>query len=97
MINLGETIKKAKFSPPSLMTATPNTIASNANDMCPTSVSNADIITVMSSCQNERVYINYSTPTNKDSTQGKTTGVRAVMMGKPKDGYHRHHSNKRYK
>ncbi len=28
---------------------------------------------------------------------GKTTAVKAVLRGKPKDGYHRHHNNKHYK
>ncbi len=46
-------IIKTKFTPPSPMKATLNIIASNTNDVCPTSVSNADDITVMSSSQNE--------------------------------------------
>ncbi len=29
--------------------------------------------------------------------EGKTIAVAAVMRGKPKDGYHHHHSNKHYK
>jgi hypothetical protein len=29
--------------------------------------------------------------------QGKTLAVIAMMRGKPKDGYHRHHSKKHYK
>jgi hypothetical protein len=33
----------------------------------------------------------------KDPPEGKTTAIIAVMRGKPKDGHHRHHSNKRYK
>ena len=28
---------------------------------------------------------------------GKTTAVKAVLRGKPKDGYHRHRINKHYK
>jgi hypothetical protein len=65
--------------------------------MYPLSVSNADDITVMSSSQYKELYISYSTPTNKDPFKGKTTAVIAVMRGKPKDGYHCCHSNKRYK
>ncbi len=46
-INLGESIKKTKFTPPSPMKAsTLNIFASKNNDMCQTSVSNADDITV---------------------------------------------------
>jgi hypothetical protein len=57
------------------MKATPNIIASNKNDMCPTSVSNADDITVTSPSQNKELHVNYSTLTNKDPTEGKTTAV----------------------
>ncbi len=38
----------------------------------------------------------FITPTHKDPPEGKTTAVIAVMRGKPKDGYHRHLSNKHY-
>jgi hypothetical protein len=79
------------------MKATPNTVASNTNDMCPTSVGNADDVIVTSSSQNKGVHINYSTPTCKDPPEGKTTAVIAVIRGKPKDGYHRNRSSKHYK
>ncbi len=79
------------------MKAKPSNIARNTSDVCPTSLSNADDITVTSSSQNEKVHINYSTPTEKDPPEGKTTAVIAVMRGKPKDGYHCHCSNKHYK
>jgi hypothetical protein len=39
----------------------------------------------------------YTTPTNKDPPEGKTTAVIAVMRGKPKDGCCHHDSNKDYK
>ncbi len=43
VINLGETVKKTKFTPPSPMKATPNIVASKNNGiMCLTSASNAD-------------------------------------------------------
>jgi hypothetical protein len=97
VINLEETIKKTKFTPPSPMKATPNTVASNTNDMCQTSVSNTDDVTVTSSNQKEGVNIDYSTPMNKDPPEGKTSADIAVMRGKPKDGYHCHCSNKHYR
>jgi hypothetical protein len=50
-----------------------------------------------SSSQNKEVHDNYSTPTTTDPPEGKTTAVIAVMRGKPKDGFHRHRSNKHYK
>ncbi len=49
-----------------------------------------------SSSQNKEIHINYSTLPNKDPPECKTTAVVAVMRGKPKDGYHRHQSNKQY-
>jgi hypothetical protein len=36
--------------------------------------------------------VNYST----HPPEGKITAAVAVMRGKSKDGYHRHHSNKHY-
>ncbi len=88
---------KTKFTPPSWMKAIPNIVASNNDDVCPTSVSNTHDISVTSSRQNEGSHINYSTSTSKDPPEGKPTAVIAVMRGKPKDGYHRHHSNKHCK
>ncbi len=37
-----------------------------------------------------------STPKYKNPSEGKTTATLAVMRGKPKEGYHRHRSNKHY-
>ncbi len=50
----------------------------------------------MSSSQNKELHIYYSTTTNRDPWESKTTAEIAVMRGKPKDGYHRHCSNKHY-
>jgi hypothetical protein len=44
----------------------------------------------------EGIHVNYSTPNCIDPPEGKTMAVIAVMRGKPKDGYHRHCSNKHY-
>jgi hypothetical protein len=49
-----------------------------------------------SSSQNEELQMNYSTPTNKDIPEDKTTAVLAVLRGKPKDGYHCHGSSKHF-
>ncbi len=38
-----------------------------------------------------------STPENNNLSEEKTTAIVAVMRGKPREGYHRHHSNKHYK
>jgi hypothetical protein len=50
-----------------------------------------------SSSKNEGIHVNYSAPTNKNSPEGKTTAVIAVMRGNPKNCCHRCGSNKHYK
>ncbi len=70
-INLGNTIKKTKFTPPSPMNATPTLIASNPDDVCPASFSNASDVMMMSPSQNKGIHANYSTPPNKDPPEGK--------------------------
>ncbi len=97
MINVGETVKKTKSTPLSLMKATPTLITSNQHGECPASFSNTDDITMTPSSQNKGTHVNYSTSPNKDPPEGETTAVIAVMRGKSKDGYHCHHSNKHYK
>jgi hypothetical protein len=62
-IKLGDTIRKTKFTPPSLIIATPNVIASNHSYVCWMSVSNAGDVMMMSSSQNKGL----STLTNKDA------------------------------
>jgi hypothetical protein len=52
-INLEETIKKMKVTPPSPIKASPTNIASNPDDVCPTSVSDADDVMLMSSSQKQ--------------------------------------------
>ncbi len=52
---------------------------------------------VMSPSQSGDVHDSYSTHTTQNPPEGKTTAVIAVMRGKPKDGYHHHHTNKHYK
>jgi hypothetical protein len=70
--------------------------ASNSDDISTTSISNADDIMMTSSSQNEELDNNHSILPKKDPPEGKTTAIIAMMRGKPKDGYHRHHSNKHY-
>jgi hypothetical protein len=94
---LGETVKKTKFTPPSLIKATPTIIANNQDDVCLTSFSHVGDIMLMSSSQNKEVHDSYSTPTTKDPPESKTMAVIAVMRGKPNNGCHRYCSNKGYK
>jgi hypothetical protein len=79
-----------KFTSLSLIKATSTRIASNPDDVCPTSLSNAGDIMLTSPSQNEERHVNYSTLPKKDPPEGETTAVIAVMRGKPKDVYHRH-------
>ncbi len=62
-----------------------------------TSFSNAGDVMMMSSSHNKGTHVNYSTPTDKDPPEGKTTAVIAVMRGKPKDGCDCRRSNKHHK
>jgi hypothetical protein len=96
-INLGETDKKTKFTPPSSIKATSTLITSNWDDICPASFSNAGDFMMTSSSQNKGIHVNYSTSTNKDPPEGKTTAIIAVMRGEPKDGCHCHCNIKHYK
>jgi hypothetical protein len=63
------------------MKATPTRIASNPDDICPTSFSNADDGMLMSLSQNKEIHVNYSTLPKKDPPEGKTTAVIAVIKG----------------
>ncbi len=51
---------------------------------------------LMSTSRNEDTHVDYSTPPTKHPLWGKIMAVIAVMRGKPKNGYHRRHSNKHY-
>ncbi len=92
-----EIVKKTEFTPPSPIIATPTLIASNQDNVCPTSFFYAGDVVMMSISQNKGIHVKYTLPTNKDPPEGKTTAVIAVMRGKPKDGCHHHCSNKHYK
>jgi hypothetical protein len=97
VINLGETCKKTKFTPPSLNKATTKVVTSNKKGLRLTSVSNGDDIMMTSSTQNKSKKANYSTPVKGNPPEGKTIAVVAVMRGNSMHGYHRHRSNKHYK
>ncbi len=96
-MNLGETHKKTKFTPPSPIKATTNDITSDNKYLSMKSVSNGDDVSMTSSTQNESNKVNYSTLVKGNPPEGKTTAVVAVMRGTSKHGYHRHRSNMHYK
>ncbi len=96
-INLRETYKKQKCTPPSPIKAIPTIAESDCHDDCLTSFSDDDDVTVTSSTKSKEIHVSNSTTGNNNPLEGKTTAIVAVMRGKPKEGNHRHHSNKLYK
>jgi hypothetical protein len=84
------------YTPPSLMKATPTSIASNSNDVSTASVSKAGDIMMTSSDQKGKLLEKNSVTSNKDPPEGKTTTIVAVMRGRPKHSHHRQCSNKHY-
>jgi hypothetical protein len=62
-----------------------------------TSVSDGDDVLMTSSTQSESNKVYCNTLVKGNPPEGKTTAVVAVMRGKSKHGYHRHHSTKYYK
>jgi hypothetical protein len=97
IVKLGDTVENTSFTPPSPMKATPTTTASKSNDISTASVSKAGDVMMMSSSQKEKTLKKNSILPNKDSPEGRTTTIVAVMRGKPKNGHHRQCSNKHYK
>jgi hypothetical protein len=57
------------------------------------SFSDDDDVTVTSSTKSKEIHVSNSTPEHNNPPEGKTTAI-VVMRGKPKEGYHRHSSNK---
>ena len=96
-MNLRETYKKQKFTPPSPIKATPTIAESDSDDYCLMSFSDDDDATVTLSTKSKEIHVSNSTPKNNNPSEGKTTAIVAVMRGKPKEGRHRHRSNKHYK
>jgi hypothetical protein len=85
------------YTPPSLIKATPTSIASNSDDVSTASVSEAGDIMMTSSSQKGKILKKNNIISNKDLPEGRTTAIVAVMRGRPKHGYHRQCSNKHYK
>ncbi len=105
VIKLGETVEIPSYTPPSLMKATPTSVASESNDVSTVSVSKAgDVmmtsfrkagdVMITSSDQKGKLLKKMNFTPNKDPSEGKITAIVAVMRGRPKHGYHRQRSNK---
>jgi hypothetical protein len=97
VIKIGETDMNTIYTPPSLIKATPTTIASKPNDVSTASVSKAGGLMMTSSSQRGKILKRNSILPNKDPPEGRTTAIVAVMRGRPKHGHHRQRSNKHYK
>jgi hypothetical protein len=85
------------YTPPSLIKATPTSIASNSDDVSTSSVSKAGDVMMTSSSQKGKLLKENSITPNKDPPEGRTTAIVAVMRGRPKHGHHRQCSNKHCK
>ncbi len=88
IVKLRETIENTSYTPPSLIKATPTTIASNSNDLSTASVSEAGDVMMTSSNQREGILKTNNILPRKDPPEGRTTPIVAVMRGKPKNGHH---------
>jgi hypothetical protein len=97
IVKLKETVENTSYTPPSLMKATPTTIASNLNDISTASVSKAGDVMMTSSSQKEGILKKNSILPRKDPPEARTTVIVAVIRGKPKHGHQRQCSNKLYK
>jgi hypothetical protein len=97
IVTFKETIENKSYTPPSLMKATPTTIASNSNEVSTASVSEAGDVMMMSSSQKEGILKKNSILPKKDPPEGRTTAIVSVMRGRPKHGHQRLCSNKYYK
>ncbi len=69
------------ITPPSLIKATPTTIASDSNDISTASVSKAGDAMMMSANQKEGIHKKNSILPKKDPLEGKTTAIVAVSRG----------------
>ncbi len=97
VIKLGETVTNTSYTPPSLIKATPTSIASNSNDVSIASVSKAGDVMMTSSSQKGKLLKKNSVTPNKDPPEGRTTTIVAVMRGRPKHSHQRQCSNKHCK
>jgi hypothetical protein len=85
------------YTPPSLIKATPTSIASNSDDVSTASVSKAGDVMITSSSQKGKLLKKNNITPNKDPPEGKTTAIVAVMWGRPKHSHYCQCSNKHYK
>jgi hypothetical protein len=84
VIKLGETVEIKSYTPPSLMKATPTSVASDSNDVSTASVSNkAGDVMMTSSDQKGKLLKKMNFTPNKDPPEGKTTAIVAVMRSRP--------------
>jgi hypothetical protein len=79
------------------MKATPTTIASESNDVSTGSFSKAGDIMMTSSSKNKGILRKNKILSKKDSPEGKTTAIVAVMRGKFRHGNHHQCNNKHFK
>ncbi len=66
LVKFRETVENTSYTPPSLIKATPTTIASNLNDVSTTAVSKASDVMMMSSSQKEGILKKKSILPSKD-------------------------------
>jgi hypothetical protein len=97
IVKLRETVEDTSYTPSSPIKATPTTIGSDSNDVSTASVSRAGDVMMTSSSQKEGILKKNSVLPRKDTPEGRTTAIVAVMRGKPKHGHHRQRINKHYK
>ncbi len=97
LVKFRETVEQTSFTPPSLIEATPMTIANDSNDASTTSVNEASDVMMTSSSQKEGILKKKCTLPNKHPPEHKTTAIVAVMRGRPKQSHHCQGSNKHYK
>ena len=96
-MKLRETVNVTSYTPPSLIKATPTSIASDSNDVSTASVSKAGGVMMTSSDQTGKLIKKKNVTPNKDPPEGKTTAIVSVMRCRPKHSHHRQRSNKHYK
>ncbi len=96
MIKIGETVKITSYTPPSLIKATPTSIASESIDVRIASVSKAGDVMMRSSDKKGKILKEMNVTPHKDPPEGKTTAIVAVMRGGPKHGHHRQRSKKHH-
>ncbi len=93
-INIRETCKREKFTPPHPIEATLTIAKSDSDNKCLMSFTDDDDVSITSSTKTKEIHVSNSTPVNNNPPEGKSTAIVGVMRGKPEEGYHCHSSNK---